>query len=351
MSKIFTLEELAKLTNSSLIGNPHHEISGINSLDAAEENEVSFLSNNRYKDLLKSTKAGAVCLHSSEVPIENKNYLISNNPSEVFRKITDLMIESCESGFNLIHESAVIHPTCVLGEQVRIGPNVTIDKNVKIGRRTTIFSHVFIGPDVEIGENCVIHPGAVIRERTKMHNRVILQPGCIIGSCGFGYITDAKGQHQKIEQLGNVIIEDDVEIGANTTIDRARFKHTRICKGTKIDNLVQIGHNVILGEHNIIVSQTGISGSSKTGKYVIFGGQAGVVGHVEVPDHTQIATRGGVTKTLQKGGQYGGSPLQPLHEHNKQKVYLRNIEKYVKKIEELEKRIKDLESALHSSTN
>ena len=172
---------------------------------------------------------------------------------------------------------------------------------------------------------------------------MILQPGAIIGSCGFGYLTDAKGTHTKIDQLGIVVIEDDVEIGANTTIDRARFKETHVSRGTKIDNLVQIGHNVFLGPHNILVSQCGIAGSSKTGRNVVLGGQVGVIGHIELTDGVMVASRGGVSKSLTKTGKYSGAPALPLSEHNRQQVYLRKIETYVKRIEELEKRLSALE--------
>lgn len=349
MSRYFTLRELAALTQSKAVGDLDHKIDNINSLDAAAENEVSFLSNPRYKDLLKCTRAGIICVDHHTPLTEGKNFLIGENPSQVFQKITDLIVPPTESGFKGIHPTAVIHSSATIEDGVDIGPHVVIDKGVKIKKGTTLFPHVYLGAYVEIGESCTLHCSVTVRERCILKNRVILQPGVVIGSCGFGYITDQQGCHRKIEQLGNVIIEDDVEIGANTTIDRARFKHTLIKRGTKIDNLVQIGHNVILGQHNIIVAQTGISGSAKTGNYVIMGGQAGVVGHVEIADNTQIATRGGVTKSVSEGGQYGGNPLQPLSEFNKHRVHLKNISKYVEKITKLEKKLAELESKFVSS--
>lgn len=346
MEKWYSLKQLSHLTNSTFSGDPDYKVSSVNSLDSASSTDVSFLSNMRYRDLLKNSQAGIVCIHPKDLIECDKNFLISDNPSKTFQIITDLLIAQSSTGFVATHPSAVIHPSAQIDPTVVIGPNTTIDQQVKIGKGTIIYSNVSIGPDVEIGEDCVLYPGVIIRERSRLKNRVILQPGCIIGSCGFGYITSADGKHQKIEQLGNVILEDDVEVGANTTIDRARFKHTLVRQGTKIDNLVQIGHNVCLGEHNIIVSQTGISGSAKTGKYVILGGQAGIIGHVEIPDHTHIASRGGVTKSIAKSGQYGGFPLQPYHEYNKHRIYIRNIEKYAKKIEELQNKISLLEEKL-----
>lgn len=346
MSRCFTLKELAEITQSQAVGNLDHTIDHINSLDVALENEVSFLSNNRYKDHLKTTRAGIICIDLHTPLLAGKNYLLSDSPSKIFQKITDLIIPSNQHEYEGIHPTAFVHASATIEDGVCIGPLVSIGKGAIIRKGTVIHAGVHIGAHVKVGENCVVYPSVVVRERCVIHNRVILQPGCVIGSCGFGYITDEKGRHQKIEQVGNVILEDDVEIGSNTTIDRARFKHTIIKKGTKIDNLVQIGHNVILGEHNIIVAQTGISGSAKTGSYVILGGQAGVVGHVEIADFTQVATRGGVTKTITKGGQYGGNPLLPLSEFNKHRVHIKNIEKYVQKIAELEKKIAYLEQKL-----
>jgi UDP-3-O-[3-hydroxymyristoyl] glucosamine N-acyltransferase len=194
--------------------------------------------------------------------------------------------------------------------------------------------------------HCHFHPHVTVRERCEIGNCVILQPGAVIGSCGFGFTTDTKGRHTKLEQLGTVILEDHVEIGANTSIDRARFKSTRIGRGTKIDNLVQIGHNVHIGYDNIIVSQTGIAGSVKTGKNVVFGGQAGVVGHLEIADFVMVATRGGVSKSINQPGKYAGGPVMGLSEYNRQQVHLRKITDYVKQIEELKKRLSELEEKL-----
>jgi UDP-3-O-[3-hydroxymyristoyl] glucosamine N-acyltransferase len=277
--------------------------------------------------------------------VSGKNYLIHENPSFAFQQVVELfLIDSYnQSGFTGIHETAIIHPTASLGAGVQIGPYVTIDQGAVIGEGTKILSHVSIGAGVRIGSHCILYSHAVIREKCILGHRVILQPGAIIGSCGFGFSTDAQGRHTKLEQLGIVEIEDDVEIGANTTIDRARFKKTLISQGTKVDNLVQVGHNVQLGPHNIIVSQTGISGSAKTGRNVVLGGQAGIVGHLHIAAGTLISARGGVSKTIDKPGKYAGTPVLPLAEHNRQQVHLRKIAEYVRRIEELEKKVSQLE--------
>lgn len=343
-AKKFTLFELSQATNAQLVGNAEHLISGVEALEAASIEDVSFLANPRYRELMLRSQAGVVCIDKAIPLIEGKNFLVSENPSRTFQQIIELLFADCdESGFKGIHPTAVIHPETEIGKEVQIGPYVVIDRGAKIGNRTRLDAFVSIGSEVEIGDDCHFYPHATIRERSLIGNRVIIQPGAVIGSCGFGYTTDAKGTHTKLDQLGIVVLEDDVEIGANTTVDRARFKETRISRGTKIDNLVQIGHNVILGEHNIIVSQTGIAGSAKTGRNVVMGGQAGVVGHVEIADYVMIATRGGVSKSMPEKGKYAGGPAMPLAEYNRQQVYLRNIASYVKKIEQLETRLSELE--------
>lgn len=336
--RAFTLKDLGAEIGAQLIGDPSHVISGVNTLEDAFPSDVSFLANPRYTEAMKKSKAGVICI-APGVPLpEGKNFFISTDPSRTFQQIAEILIPNGVTGFSGIHPTAVIHETALIAPNVTIGPHAVIDRNVKIGEGTRIGPNVSIGFEVEIGENCHLHPNCVVRERCRLGNRVILQPGAIIGSCGFGYTPDKIGRHIKLEQLGIVILEDDVEIGANTTIDRSRFKATLIRKGTKIDNLVQIAHNVEVGENNIIAAQTGIAGSAKTGKYVMLGGQVGIVGHVELEDQVLVATRGGVSKSL-KSGKYRGSPAIPISEYHRQEVHVRKLEEYVERIKELEKMI------------
>lgn len=337
----FTLAELGVYLGAQLIGDPNHSISGVETLENATPTDASFLSNPRYNEAMKKSEAGVVCVVAGAELLPGKNFLISADPCRAIQIIAELFMTSGSSGFTGIHPTAVIHPSAQIGSNVTIAPHAVIDRNVKIGSNTHIGPNVSIGYDVEIGADCQIHPNCTIRERCRLGNRVILQPGAIIGSCGFGYTPNKQGHHIKLEQLGAVILEDDVEIGANTTIDRARFKETVIRKGTKIDNLVQIAHNVEIGEHNVIAAQTGIAGSSKTGKYVMLGGQVGIVGHVELDDHTLIATRGGVSKSL-KAGKYRGSPAMPIAEYHRQEVHVRRLEEYVRRLKELEKKFREM---------
>ena len=332
------LIELGALCGAQVVGDPDYLISGVNTLDESGSEDASFLANPRYLDAMKHSKAGVICVDPKVELPPGKNFLVTSDPCRAFQIIAELFISSGSSGFTGIHPSAVIHPDAQIDPTCTIGPNASIDRNAKIGPNTHIFANVSIGYEVEIGANCTIHPNATIRERCRLGNRVILQPGAVIGSCGFGYTSDKLGRHIKLEQLGIVILEDDVEIGANTCIDRARFKTTLIRKGTKIDNLVQIAHNVEVGEHNVIAAQTGMAGSSKTGKYVMLGGQVGIVGHVELKDQVMVATRGGVSKDLQPG-KYRGSPAIPIAEYNRQEVYVRKLEEMYQRLKELEKKL------------
>lgn len=336
--KRYTLAELGEKLSAQLKGDPSHVISGVNTLDEALENDASFLANPRYSEAMKKSKAGVICISPETPLLEGKNFFISADPSRTFQQIAEALLPKGTSGFTGIHPTAVIHETAEIGPNVTIGPYAVIDRGTKIGAGTKIGPNVSIGFDVEIGEECQLHPHCVVREECRLGNRVILQPGAIIGSCGFGYTPDKMGKSIKLEQIGIVILEDDVEIGANTTIDRSRFKATIIRQGTKIDNLVQIAHNVEIGEHNIIAAQTGIAGSSKTGKHVMMGGQVGVLGHVELEDHVLIATRGGVSKSL-KSGKYRGSPAIPIHEYHRQEVHVRKLEEYAERLKELEKKL------------
>lgn len=341
----FLLKDLAAILAAQIIGDPDYLITGVNTLDEASERDLSFLANPRYLDAMKRSKSGAICIDAQSAREEGKNYLICENPSSAFQTIIESFHPPSESGFKGIHPTAVIHESATIDQTATIGPHVVIDQGVTIGARTIIAPHASIGFEAQIGSDCILHPNTTVRERCLIGNRVILQPGAVIGSCGYGYIQDKFGRHIKLEQLGIVILEDDVEIGANTTIDRSRFKATIVRTGTKIDNLCQIAHNVEIGQHNIMAAQTGVAGSAKTGKYVMLGGQVGIVGHVEIEAMTMIATRSGVSKSL-KTGKYRGAPAIPIAEFNRQEVHVRKIAEYATRIKVLEQKLALLEAKL-----
>jgi UDP-3-O-[3-hydroxymyristoyl] glucosamine N-acyltransferase len=341
----YTLRELATLTQSQLSGNPDHVITGVENLEAARSHEAAFLENPRYAKQVETTEAGVVFVNPSFSLLPGKNYLVTDYPSLAFQKAIDLFIPSPISGFSEIHPTAVIHPKAILEEGVVIGPHAVIDQGARIGAHTRIGPCVCIGAETQVGSHCIIHPNVTIREGCVVGNRVVIQPGAVIGSCGFGYFTDKQGKHTYLAQRGSVVIEDDVEIGANTTIDRARFKETRIGRGSKLDNLVQIGHGVEVGADNLIAAQGGIAGSTKIGRGCVMGGQVGVAGHVEITGGVILAARAAVSKSLLKPGIYSGAPAAPIKEANVQFVQLRMVGKFIERIKQIESKIKAFENS------
>lgn len=333
-----SLLELASLTGSTLEGDPDYLISGVEELEAADSQQVSFLANPRYFLKMQRSQAGAVCLHPSMPRTEGRNFLLHEDPSKAFQLLVELFCTEALSGFEGIHPTAVVHETAELGEGVVLGPHVVIDRGARIGAHTSIGAGSFIGAEVCIGRECRIYPRVTVREGCLLGERVVLQPGVVVGSCGFGYVTDSQGIHRSLKQLGRVVIEDDVEIGANTCIDRARFKTTRIGRGTKIDNLVQIAHSVSVGEDNLIVSQVGIAGSSKTGRNVVLAGQSAVVGHITLDDGVILAGRAAASKSLRKGA-YGGAPAVPMEDFNRQVGFLRHLKRHLARLKALEAKV------------
>ncbi len=345
MNKQATLKELSDLTNARFHGNSDHCVDNVCNLERAKQTDISFLANPKYKEAMRKSNAGIVCIGCNEEIVEGKNFLISENPSETFQKIINFFSAERRNMYRSdgIHPASIIDPSAQIGINVSIGAGVVIESNVIIEKNTRIYPNVVICTNSKIGSNCVVYPNVTIREESVIGSNVILQPGAVIGSCGFGYISDKKsGKHTKLEQLGNVVIENNVEIGANTTIDRARFQSTIIKSGTKIDNLVQIGHNVHIGKDNLIISQTGIAGSSKTGSNVVFGGQVGVVGHVNIVDNVMVASRGAISKSVLKSGLYGGAPISPIREYNKREVLIRKISVIFEDLVELKKQVKKI---------
>lgn len=341
-----TLSELALLTGAHLIGDPHHTIEGVENLDAALSHEAAFLENPRYTRQLENAQAGVIFVHTSLTNLPaGKNYLVTPHPSLSFQKVVELYVKAPQTGFIGIHPTAVVHEEATLGDGVTIGPHAVIDQGVKIGPNTRIGPGVYIGAESSIGSECCFHAHVTVREGCEIGNRVTLQPGVVIGSCGFGYFTDARGKHTPLKQLGKVVIEDDVEIGANTTVDRARFKETRIQRGTKIDNLVQIAHQVEIGQDNLIVSQVGVAGSTKTGKNVVIGGQVGIAGHLTIANGVVLAARAGVSKSLLEPGPYSGAPALPLKEFYTLYTQQKNVGKLSPRIKELETKVAELEKA------
>ncbi len=337
-----TLSQVAELTDSELQGNPDYIITGVGSLESATSSDAAFFTNPAYTSgtytaALKKSQAGVIFVRRGASHLDGRQVLIAENPRFAFQTLLEYFSPENITGFPGIHVTAIIHKTASIGNDVTIGPYVVIDKDSTVGDNTSIGAGTSVGIATTIGTDCIIHPNVTIRERCTIGNRVIIQPGAVIGSCGYGYITNSNGKHIKLKHVGPVIIHDDVEIGANTAIDRARFTSTEIGSGSKIDNLVQIGHGARIGTDNLIVAQVGIAGSAETKSHVVIGGQSGVNGHITISDGVMIAARSGVTKSIKKAGKCGHPPIN-LNNHLRNQVHILNIGKLVDRIKKLEKR-------------
>lgn len=278
------------------------EITGLNTLDDANDHELSFLDNPKYEKSLRHTRAGAVLIKSDFVSLlpDNVIALVTNEP---YLKLAHASKLFALPPYTVDAKPSIVDPSAVIAEGVYIGQGAKIEKNV------VLMPHVVIGDNCVIGEGTLIYPNVTVYRDCSIGKECIIHANSVIGSDGFGFAHTKQGEHVKIYQNGNVIIEDDVEIGANVAIDRAVFGSTIIKKGVKIDNLVQIGHNCLIGEYSIIVSQTGISGSSTLGRNVVMGGQSASAGHLSIGAFATIAARGGVTKSIEGGKTYAGFPL------------------------------------------
>jgi len=337
-----TLKEIARLVDGEVVGDADTVVTGICGIKEAKEGDLTFVANSRYLPLMNHTKASAI-ITSRDVKNAPKPIVRTENPSIAFAKMVSFLAP------NEVKRPRGIHPTAVIGEKVKLGrgvaiqPYVVIEDNVEIKENTILYTGAYVGHHTKIGKNCVIYPYVIIRERIVMGDRVTIHGGTVIGSDGFGFST-VKGVHQRIPQIGNVVIEDDVEIGANVTIDRARFDKTIIKKGTKIDNLVQIAHNVIIGEHSIIVAQSGISGSATIGNNVTLAGQSGVIGHVSIGDNTVVAGKAGVTKSVPPNSCVSGFPAKPHTIAKRINACVQNLPELYKKVRALEEEIERLKS-------
>lgn len=336
-----TLKEIAELVGGELVGDPEIVISGVSGIKEAKKGDITFLANRRYMPMIDETRASAI-MTPLDVEAASKAIIRVKDPSLAFARIVALVHPAEIHHPCGIHKTAVISKKAKIGHSVAIGPYVVIEDGAQIGDRTIIYAHSFIGHDVRIGCDCILYPNISIRERVVIGNRVFIQSGTVIGSEGFGYVT-VEGEHRLIPQVGTVVIEDDVEIGANVTIDRARFDRTFIGRGTKIDNLVQIAHNVTIGENSIIVAQAGISGSTHIGNRVTIAGQAGLVGHIEIGDGAILAAQAGITKSVPPNTMVSGYPARPHQEAMRIYAAMTKLPEIIKTLSELKKKIQELE--------
>lgn len=340
----FSAEQIAQLIHGRIEGNPAVVVNSFGKIEEAQAGQIAFLSNPKYEEHLYTTQASVVIIQD-QLPLKKpvtSTLIRTSDPYQAFASL-------------LQHYQALLHPPktgretpVFLGENVSIGKDVYlgafcyVGSHVQIGHHVQIYPHVYLGDNVVIGDHSIVYPGVTIYKDCVIGKHVILHAGSVIGSDGFGFAPTAEGHYQKIPQMGNVIIEDHVELGANTTIDRATMGSTRIKAGAKLDNLIQIAHNVEVGSHTVIAALTGISGSTRIGNQVMIGGQVGIVGHIEIADGTKITAQSGVSKTLKEPNQVvSGTPAFDA-------AAALRIQAMTRHLPQLEKRVKELELQLQA---
>ncbi|MHB1687208.1 MAG: UDP-3-O-(3-hydroxymyristoyl)glucosamine N-acyltransferase [Ignavibacteriaceae bacterium] len=338
----FKLAEAAELIGGNITGDKNLIINNLARIEEARQGDLTFLYLSVYEKYFPSTKASAILVK----PGFNKSrsdltYIEVKDPNKAFSKI---LIHFFSPSFPLegIDSTAFIHPSAKIGKKAAIGKNVVVSAGCKIGDNVKLFHNTVLLEDVEVGNDTLIFQNVSVREKCKIGKRVIIHSGTVIGSDGFGFFTDEKGVYQKIPQIGIVIIEDDVELGSNVSVDRAALGATVIKRGVKIDNLVQIAHNVVVGEDTVISALTGISGSTKIGNHNIIAGQVGMVGHIEIADHVIIMAQSGISKSIKKPGQYFGTPAKEFKTSLKLESHFRSLPDYAEKLKHLEEQIKNL---------
>ena len=334
-----TVKELAQFLGGAVIGDENREISDVKGLAEAGSDDISFAVE-PYTEYLPQVHAGAV-ITEKEYPAGNNTLVLVENPRLAFSKLLELFHprQSVQKG---IHSTAVVDESAKIGENTAVMAYAVIGKNVNIGAGSVIYPYVFIGDNVTIGANAAIYPGAVIMENTVMGDNAVIRAHAVIGGEGFGFATK-DGRHTRIPQIGNVTIGDDVEIGACTTIDNGTLGSTKVGRGTKIDNLVHLGHNVEIGEDCFVIAQTGIAGSTKVGNHVTFAGQTGCTGHITIGDNVTFAGKSGIVGNVASNTINAGFPARPHIEWSRTQVYIKKLPDLAKTVKALEKRIAELE--------
>lgn len=341
----FTAAQISILLNGKIEGNADVTVSSFGKIEEAQEGQLSFLANPKYEDYLYTTRASII--------IVNENYELREPVKPTLIRVADAYTafaqllskyqEMVTQQMKGIQQPSYIASSAKLDEDVFVGAFSYVGENVRIGRNTKVFPNSFIGDNVQIGNDCIIYPGVKIYHDCVLQDRVIIHAGTVIGSDGFGFAPQADGSFKKVPQIGNVVIENDVEVGANTTIDRATMGSTCIKAGAKLDNLIQIAHNVEVGECTVMAAQAGVSGSTKIGRNVMIGGQAGIVGHIQIADGSKINAQSGVSKSLKEPyTAVTGSPAADYTSVLRSQAVFRNLPEMEKRIYELEKIVKQL---------
>ena len=335
-----SVQELAEFLHGTVEhDNPELKVTGVNGLVEAGPTDISFAVP-PHVEHCHLRKAGVMVLSPADPELDGRPVIRVENPRAAFAALLELFRPQ-EEVERVISPYAFVSKKAKIGSNVAIQPFAVVEDDAEIGDGTVLYPHAYVGKRVKIGQNCTLYPNTTVREDCVLGNRVILQSGAVIGGDGFGYITQ-NGKHSKVLQTGNVVLQDDVEIGCNTCIDRATVDSTIVGKGTKIDNLVHLGHNDILGENCLVVAHVGISGSVTVGNNVTFAGQVGTVGHITIGNNCVFGGKAGITNNVPDNSVMGGYPAMPMKEWLRQEAYVRKVGDMLKKIKVLEKEIKDL---------
>jgi len=335
---VFKAKEIAQLIGGIIVGNENAEVSTFSKIEEATEKSLCFFANEKYASYLEQTKAAIILVSldfNYSVP-HTATLIRCASPYEAAAKLLEFyQTKISQTG---IEAQAYVHETATLGENVYVAGFAYLSEKVKIGEGSKLFPHVFLGKNVLIGKNVILYSGVKVYDGCEIGDHCILHSGVVIGSDGFGFVPTADGRYSKIPQVGNVLLEENVEIGANTIIDRATMGSTVIKSGAKLDNLIQIGHNVVIGKNTVIAAQTGISGSTKIGDQVMIGGQVGIAGHILIGDHTRINAQSGVSKSLENGAAVTGSPAWDYTKMLKAQVLFKKLPELFERVLKLEKK-------------
>ena len=340
----YPLSRLAELVGGRIEGDPETPIRALNGFDLAGPGEITFILDAKQRPQAEISRASA-CIAPPDCIVPGKPCLLSEEPAVAAARIHAFLLERPFAATG-VHPTAVIGANCVIPEAVSIGPHVVIGDNVRLGERVRLHPGVVLEDDVEIGDDSVLHARVFVGAGCAIGCRCILHPGAVIGADGFGFATDRQGRHYKKPQVGVARIEDDVEIGANTCIDRAAFGVTHIRQGVKIDNLVMVGHNVVIGEGSILVAQVGIAGSTTLGRHVVLGAKAGVAGHLRLGDGAMAAAKSGIHTNLKAGEVVGGSPAISAREWMKATGHYRRLPEMRGELRQLRRELDELRAAL-----
>lgn len=329
-----TAGELAKIVGGTLYGDPAVVIDDVRSAESAGSSHVTF-ARGLYAEHIEEMQAGVILVDALPAKY-TKNLIVTEDCRRSFGKLIELYHPE-EQHDGKIHPTAVVSKTAVIGEHVTIMPYVVVDDGAEIGSGTVVYPYVYIGKNSRIGKNCELNPGAVIHENSILGDRVVLRAHAVIGGQGFGFSTNAAGHHTHIRQLGKAVLQDDVEVGSGSAVDNGAMNDTVIGRGTKVDNLVHLGHNVEIGEDCFIIAQVGIAGSTKIGDSCVLAGQTGITGHVNITDHVVLGGKTGVVGNIETPGTYVGYPARPHGEWGREQIMVTRLPELMKKMRRLEK--------------